>query len=142
MTTMVSATMPNIQVFTEEPGRSFSGLVPATLCGFTTLDNGAIAATFKLLNSITFASESITLNSIIEKSEILSCINYDHGTITTISIHEGWARIFKQKGVSEVLLSPGRSDGFKLVEEVFDIEPMSDETYKTICKRCAPLLKV
>jgi len=133
---------PKVQVFTEFPSSNFTGLVPATITGVLTLQNGTIAAAFKLLNSITLASEKTSMKVITETSEILAGITYDRGVIKAICIHSGWGRILDQRKATEVVLSPGSSEDFELVKEEIDLQRMSDESYKKMVWAFSPLIKV
>ena len=137
MTTMVSTPVsPTIQVFTEEPGSSFTGMVPAYVEGIGKMENGTIAAGFRLLNEISL--KSATLDKILSNGE-LCCITYDKGEMKAIAVYNLWVEKFVKEKASGVLLSCGGAE-FTPKENVI-IQQLRDESYDRMARLCMPLLK-
>lgn len=132
--TAVSASITKVQIFTEEPSKSFTGMVPAYLSHIGKMDNGTIVACFKFLNKISLKSAS--LQKIVKNGE-LCCITYNKGKIEDIAVYQVWVDQFVVKKASGVILSTGGEE-FEARKDV-GISKISLESYNKMIRLVNPL---
>lgn len=140
MTSAVAAASSlNIQVFTQKPGKSFTGMVPAYLSDIAKLDDDSIVGCFKMLNKMSLKTASWPLETIV-KGGRLATITYDNGKIKSICVDHLWVEKLVKEKANGVILSYGGRE-FSCLGNV-GIAKISTESYNKMAKLCVPLLIV